>query len=70
MDGKYQNCTVAIWEVTYFLQDENGDDVLNDDGSIKLFTDTNGVVDHSTWCEWVEADDLEEVTETSESGDA
>ena len=59
----YDNCTVAIWEVTYYLQDEDGEDVLNEDGSIKLFRDTNGAVDHSTWCEHVEADLLEEINE-------
>ena len=59
----YDNCTVSIWEVTYFLKDEEGEDVLNEDGSVKLFRDTNGAVDHSTWCEFVEADDLEEINE-------
>ena len=57
----YENCNVAIWDVTYYLKDEDGEDVLNEDGSVKLFTDTNGAVDHSTWCEWVEPDALEEI---------
>lgn len=60
-NNKYENCKVAIWEVTYYLQDEEGEDVLNEDGSIKLFRDTNGAVDHSTWCEWVEPEVLEEI---------
>lgn len=59
----YDNCTVAIWDVTYYLTDEDGEDVLNEDGSIKLFKDTNGAVDYSTWCEHVEADLLEEINE-------
>ena len=62
-DASYENCTVAIWDVTYYLKDEDGEDVLNKDGSIKLFRDTNGAVDYSTWCEWVEADVLEEIKE-------
>lgn len=58
--SNYENCTVAIWEVTYFLKDEEGDDVLNEDGSVKLFRDC-GDVDVSTWAEWVEPDMLEEI---------
>ena len=57
----YGNCTVNIWSVSFYLKDEYGDDILNDDGSVKLFSDTNGALDYSTWCEHVEADDLEEI---------
>lgn len=63
MDGKYKNCNVSVYSVTYFLIDENGDEVLNEDGTTKLFMDTNGVVDTTTWAEWVEPDDLEEMDE-------
>ena len=58
--SNYENCTVAIWEVTYHLLDENGDEILNEDGSVKLFKDY-GNVDTSTWAEWVEPDTLEEI---------
>lgn len=66
MGGKYKNCNVSVYSVTYFLIDENGDEVLNEDGTTKLFMDTNGVVDTTTWAEWVEPDDLEEMTEVQE----
>ena len=58
--SKYENCTVAIWEITYQLRDEYGDDILNEDGTVKLFRDY-GNIDYSTWAEWVEPEDLEEV---------
>jgi hypothetical protein len=58
--SNYENCTVAIWEVTYQLLDENGDEILNEDGSVKLFRDC-GDIDVSTWAEWVEPDMLEEI---------
>ena len=57
----YENCNVAIHSVTYYLKDENGDDVLNEDGSVKLFLDLDGAADTSTWAEWVEPDSLAEV---------
>ena len=62
----YKNCVVRIYSVTYQLVDEYGDDILNEDGSVKLFLDTNGALDYSTWCEHVEADDLEEAKDQGE----
>jgi len=60
--SNYENCTVAIWEVTYQLLDENGDKILNEDGSVKLFRDCGDVGCHrETWAEWVEPDMLEEL---------
>ena len=56
----YENCKVEIWSVTYYLKDENGD-ILNEDGSVKLFRDYNGSADTSTWAEWVEPETLDEV---------
>ena len=58
--SNYENCTVGIWDVVYYIQDEEGDPILNDDGSVKLFKD-HGNVDTSTWPEWIEPDVLEEI---------
>jgi len=66
MTGRYEKCNVSIYSVTYCLYDENGDEILNEDGTTKLFMDTNGVVDTTTWAEWVEPEDLEEMTEVRE----
>jgi hypothetical protein len=56
----YKNCQVGVYSVTYYLIDENGEEILNEDGSTKLFKDY-GNVDTTTWAEWVEPDVLEEV---------
>jgi hypothetical protein len=58
--SNYENCTVAIWEVTYQLLDENGDEILNEDGSVKLFRGFYDV-DVPNWTEWIKPDMLEEV---------
>lgn len=59
--SNYKNCTAYIYSTTYYLVDENGDEILNEDGTTKLFKDYEGQVDTSTWAEWVEPDMLEEV---------
>ena len=59
--SKYENCQVGVYSVTYYLIDENGDEVLNEDGTTKLFKDYEGAVDTTTWAEWVEPDMLEVV---------
>jgi len=53
----YSGCEVRIWEVSYYLVDENGDDVVDDQGNVRVFSD-NGKIDVSTWAEGVEPDDL------------
>ena len=59
--SNYKNCTAYIYSTTYYLVDENGDEILNEDGTTKLFKDYEGQVDTSTWAEWVEPEMLEEV---------
>lgn len=61
--SKYENHLVRVYSVTYYLIDENGDEVLNEDGTTKLFKDFEGQVDTDTWAEHVEADSLDEVEE-------
>jgi hypothetical protein len=56
----YKNCTAGIWDVVYYLHDEEGEPILNPDGSVKLFKDY-GNVDTSTWSEWVDPEILEEI---------
>jgi hypothetical protein len=34
-DKKY---TVSVWDIQFYKVDEEGNELLNDDGSIKLFT--------------------------------
>ena len=61
--SNYKNCTVYIYSTTYYLVDENGHAIRNEDGTTKLFKDYEGKYDTSTWAEWVEAEDLDEVEE-------
>ena len=59
--SKYENCQVGVYSVTYYLIDQDGNEILNEDGTTKLFKDYEGAVDTTTWAEWVEAEDLDEV---------
>lgn len=59
--SKYENHLVKVYSVTYYLVDENGDEVLNEDGTTKEFKDYEGQVDTDTWAEHVEPELLEEV---------
>ena len=61
MDSPYKDCSVRIYSVTYFLVDSEGNEVLNKDGTTKLFSDLEGAVDTTTWAEWVEPEGLSEV---------
>tara|TARA_R110001599_G_scaffold88958_2_gene235980 strand:+ start:3952 stop:4131 length:180 start_codon:yes stop_codon:yes gene_type:complete len=39
-DKKY---TVSLWDIQFYKVDEDGNELLNDDGSIKLFTQTRDI---------------------------
>jgi hypothetical protein len=51
--------TVGIWDVTYYLVDEDGNDYEDDNGNVVLFND-NGDVCHAAWAEDVDIDALVE----------
>ena len=59
--SKYENCQVGVYGVTYYLIDENGDEILNEDGTTKLFKDKRFCCEEKTRAEWVEPENLEEV---------
>ena len=58
--SNYKNCTAHIYSTTYYLVDENGHAIRNEDGTTKLFY-AKERVDTSTWVERVEPEMLEEV---------
>ena len=58
---KKENYDIALWNCTFFLYDEEGNEVLNEDGSVKIFDAPD--LDWSHILEYVELDDLEEVTQ-------
>tara|TARA_R100000908_G_scaffold29976_1_gene13564 strand:+ start:908 stop:1087 length:180 start_codon:yes stop_codon:yes gene_type:complete len=55
---KYKNHTIYVWDCTFYLMDEDGNEVLNDDGTIKIFEAPNN--DWSYTAESIEVEDLEE----------
>ena len=57
---KKENYDIAVWECTFYLYDEEGNEVLNEDGSVKIFDAPK--LDWSHIAEYVELEDLEEVT--------
>lgn len=50
----------AVWDVQFYKVDEDGNELLNDDGSVKLFTE-GGNMDLSYVAEHVTEDELWEV---------
>jgi len=56
-DKKY---TVSVWDIQFYKVDEDGNELLNDDGSIKLFTQTRDI-DLSWIADSVSENDIKEV---------
>jgi hypothetical protein len=55
MGKKYD---VYIWKVSFFMMDEDGNELLNEDGSVKLFLADD--IDYSSWADGVNPNDLKE----------
>jgi len=49
---------IGVWDCTFYLTDDDGNEVLNEDGTIKMFDAPN--LDWSYIAEYVELDDLAE----------
>ena len=56
MGKKYD---VYIWKVSFFMMDEDGNELLNEDGSVKLFLADD--IDYSSWADGVNPNDLKEI---------
>ena len=56
---KDKNNNVVVWDCTFYLKDEEGNEILNEDGSVKIFDAPK--LDWSHIAEYVELDDLIEV---------
>ena len=51
---------VCVWDVRFYMNDDDGNELLNDDGSVKLFNAPD--LDYEGYAfDMVEYDDLEEV---------
>lgn len=57
MNKKY---SIEVWDIQFYKVDENGDELLNDDGSVKLFTSSRNM-DFSWVAESADANELEEI---------
>ena len=60
MNNKYNN--VGVWEhtVTFYKNDDDGNELLNDDGTVKIFTAPS--LDFVSYAyDMVEVNDLEEL---------
>ena len=57
--SKYDIC---VWDIQFCKKDDDGNELLNSDGSIKLFTVVTDI-DLSHISEYVEDEDLEEIEE-------
>jgi hypothetical protein len=52
--------SIVVWDIQFFKVDEDGNELLNEDGSVKLFTD-GGNLDCSYIAEGVNEDELWEI---------
>lgn len=52
--------SIGVWDCSFYMYDEEGNEILNEDGSVKIFQAPN--LDWSHIAEYVELEDLEEVT--------
>ena len=63
MTYEYKDYSIAVWNLTFYLIDnESGDPVLNDDGSVKEFH-ADDYVDCDFIANGLDLDDLTEVKE-------
>ena len=51
--------SIGVWDCSFYMYDEEGNEILNEDGSVKIFQAPN--LDWSHIAEYVELEDLEEV---------
>jgi hypothetical protein len=56
-----KNYSIAVWNVQFYKIDEDGNELLNDDGSVKLFFE-NSNFDYSYLADSINDNDLVEAT--------
>ena len=57
MSKKY---SIAVWDIQFYKVDEDGNELLNDDGSVKLFSE-NSNFDYSYLVDSINDDELKEI---------
>ena len=53
--------SVAVWDIQFYKVDDDGNELLNDDGSVKMFTESRDI-DLSWVADSIYEDDVNEVT--------
>lgn len=53
--------SVAVWDIQFYKVDDDGNELLNDDGSVKMFTESRDI-DLSWVADSIYEDDVKEVT--------
>ena len=53
--------SVAVWNIQFYKVDEDGNELLNDDGSVKMFTESRDI-DLSWVADSIYENDVKEVT--------
>lgn len=53
--------SLAVWDIQFYKVDENGNELLNDDGSVKMFTESRDI-DLSWVADSIYENDVNEVT--------
>jgi len=54
--------SVAVWDIQFYKVDEDGNELLNKDGSVKMFTESRDI-DLSWVADSIYEDDVKEVTQ-------
>ena len=54
-----KNYIVGVWDITFYLVDDDGNQLLNEDGSVKEFYSNK--IDTSYWTDDIDPDYLVEV---------
>ena len=53
--------SVEVWDIQFYKVDEDGNELLNDDGSVKMFTESRNI-DLSWVADSIYENDVKEVT--------
>ena len=62
----YEDYEVGLWSMEFYLINDDGDALLNDDGSVKLFDAPD--FDYSSSTDGIEPDDLVEIKDKQDTG--
>jgi hypothetical protein len=66
--GKYSNYpNVGLWDCTFYLLDDDGNELMDDEGKVIIFTAPH--VDYAGVFDYITVHDLEEMSDMSETNE-